>query len=90
MLLNSKGLVAVATLFIYFFYLFFLLQSHTFIITFVQYPQSSISIFFIAFAQREKPPWGAEPGFELGPAVQQASAPPTELCCTLLSYAAPY
>jgi hypothetical protein len=34
-------------------------------------------LFFIAwFAQREKPPWGAEPGFELGPAIQQASALP--------------
>jgi hypothetical protein len=28
--------------------------------------------------------------FELGPAVQQASALPTELRCTLLSWAAPY
>ncbi len=43
-----------------------------------------LSVFFIAFAQRGKPPWGAEPGFELRPAVQQASALPTELCCTLV------
>jgi hypothetical protein len=42
-----------------------------------------LSVFFIAFGQREKPPWGAEPEFELGPPVQQASALPTELCCTL-------
>jgi hypothetical protein len=37
------------------------------------------------------PPWGAEPGFELGPAVQQADALLSELRRTLgLSYAAPY
>jgi len=36
------------------------------------------------FAQREKPPWGAEPGIELGPAIQQASALPTEPRCTLV------
>ncbi len=45
---------------------------------------------------REKPPWGAEPRIELGPALQQADALPTELRRTLtelrgtlLSYAAP-
>ena len=33
-----------------------------------------ISIIIIAcFAQREKPPWGAEPGFELGPAGQRTT-----------------
>jgi hypothetical protein len=31
----------------------------------------------------EKAPWGAEPGFELGPAIQQASAQPDEPRCTL-------
>ncbi len=30
-----------------------------------------------------EPPWGAEPRFELGPALQQASALPTEPHCTL-------
>jgi hypothetical protein len=74
----------------FFLYIYFVfLQSHTFIITFVQYSlihlhlPRPLSVFFIAFAQREKPLWGAEPGFELGPAVQQASTLPTELCCTL-------
>jgi hypothetical protein len=37
----------------------------------------------------EKPPWDAEPKIELGPALQQADALPTELRRTLLSYAAP-
>ncbi len=34
-------------------------------------------------AQWEKPPWGAEPRIELGPALQQAGALPTELRRTL-------
>jgi hypothetical protein len=34
-------------------------------------------------AQWAEPPWGAEPRFELGPALQQASALPTEPHCTL-------
>ena len=57
-----------------------------------------ISIIIIAcFAQREEPPWDAEPGFELRPATQKASALPTEPRCTLteprcilLTHAAPY
>ncbi len=32
------------------------------------------------FAQQGEPPWDAEPRFELGPALQQADALPTELC----------
>ncbi len=36
------------------------------------------------------PPRGTEPGFELGPAVQQADAPLSELRRILLSYAAPF
>jgi len=36
------------------------------------------------FAQQEEPPWGAEPRFELGPALQQADALPTELRRTLI------
>jgi hypothetical protein len=43
-----------------------------------------LSVFFIAFAQGEKPPWGAELGFELRPAIQQASALPTELCTPII------
>jgi hypothetical protein len=73
------------------FYLFWLF--HTFIITFIHkyihsYPFAETSLlFFIAcFAQRETLPWGAEPGFELGPAIQQASALPTEPRCTLVEY----
>jgi hypothetical protein len=38
----------------------------------------------------EEPPWGAEPRFERGPALQQAGALPTEPRRTLLSHAAPY
>jgi hypothetical protein len=39
--------------------------------------------------QWAEPPWGAEPRFKLGPALQQASALPTEPHCTLLSHTAP-
>jgi hypothetical protein len=35
------------------------------------------------YAQQEKPSWGAEPRFELGPALQQADALPTLLRRTL-------
>jgi hypothetical protein len=35
-------------------------------------------------AQWAEPPWGAEPRFELGPALQQASALPTKPRCTLV------
>ncbi len=48
-------------------------------------------------AQWQTPPWGAELGFELGPALQRADVLPTEPCRTLtepfrtlLSHAAPY
>ncbi len=43
------------------------------------------SLLFL-FAQREKPPSGVEPGFELGPAIQQASALPTKPHCTLARF----
>ncbi len=65
------------------FYLFCLF--HTFIITIIQYifihihsPRPSLLFLHCLFAQREKPLWGAEPGFELGLAIQQASALPNE------------
>ncbi len=45
--------------------------------------ENKVLLFLLVFAQREKTPWGAEPGFELGPAIKQASALPTEPCCTL-------
>jgi hypothetical protein len=35
-------------------------------------------------AQRQKPPWGAESGFELGPALQRADVLPTDTCRTLI------
>jgi hypothetical protein len=35
-----------------------------------------ISIFFIAVGSVGEPPWGAEPRFELGPALQQAGTLP--------------
>jgi hypothetical protein len=44
-------------------------------------------VFFVLFFFI-KPSWGAKPGFDFGPAVQQASAQSTELRCSLLSYAA--
>jgi len=40
-------------------------------------------------AQQQKPPLGAEPRIELGPALQLADSLPAELRRTLLSYAAP-
>ncbi len=44
-----------------------------------------ISISSQLSAQRAEPPWVAEPRFELGPALQQASALPTEpRCCRKL------
>ncbi len=70
--------MAAATLFIY----FYLFQFHTFIIIFIQYIHP-LSISSLLVAQREKPPWGADPRFVLGPAKHQASALPTELRCTL-------
>jgi hypothetical protein len=75
---------AAATLFINF--IFF--QFHTFIITFIQYinpsPFAEASLhFFIACCSEGKPPWDSEPSFELGPAIYQASALPTELRSTL-------
>jgi hypothetical protein len=58
-------------------------------IIFIQYihpspfAEASLSIFFFACRSEGKPPYGAEPRFELGPAEQQASALPTEPGCTL-------
>ncbi len=88
-----KGLMAVATLFISFVFFNTCMPNH--IHTMIQYihpsPVAEASLHFLIalVLSGEKPPWGAEPRFELGPAVQQASALPTELRCTLLSCAAP-
>jgi hypothetical protein len=38
----------------------------------------------------KNPPWGAEPGTEVGPALQQADVILTELLAPSRSYAAPY
>jgi hypothetical protein len=55
------------------------------------YFTTGIFLFFITFiqfihrwsAQLGNPPWGAEPGIELGPALQHADALPSELRRTL-------
>jgi hypothetical protein len=77
-----------ATLFVYFSYFNIFYSIHTFIhsITFIQYNtiqsiaiRRGLSPFLHCFlAQWEKPPCGAEPRIELGPALQQADALPTE------------
>jgi hypothetical protein len=41
---------------------------------------------FTAVGSLVESPWGAEPRFELGPALQQASALPTEPHCTASFY----
>jgi hypothetical protein len=42
------------------------------------FAEASLLVLIALVLSGEKPPWGAEPRFELGPAVQQASALPTE------------
>jgi hypothetical protein len=68
-----------------FLHLFFFYTIDTYIIyskTFAKLRHISISSQLSA--QRAEPPWGAEPRFELGPALQQANALPTEPRCTEL------
>ncbi len=70
---KSKGLVAVATLFIYFVFFNACIPNH--IHTTIKYNTvthfHSPRHFLIALVlSGDKPPWGAEPRFELGPAVQ--------------------
>ena len=67
-LLFLKGLVASATLFVYFSIFFHTI--HSFIHPFAEGPL----LFPHCSSLSRGPPWGAEPGFELGPAVQQADA----------------
>ncbi len=78
-----KGLVAGATLFIYFVFFNTCILNHIHTIQSFIHLHSprplSISPFPHCTCSGEKPPWGAEPSFELGP----ASALPTELRCTL-------
>jgi len=72
------------------FYDFWLYSTYIHTITFVHYSHPSpVAEVHLQFphclrAQWEKPPWGAEPRFELGPAIQQASALPIELRCSLI------
>ncbi len=80
-----KGWVAVTSLFISFDFFKTCIPNHT-----IQYchpsPLVEASLYFlIALAlSGEKPPWDAEPRFELGPAFQQAtSALSTELRCNV-------
>ncbi len=67
-------------LFIFFHH--FKTNSNTFIHTFITFAEAAPD-FFIAFAQERDLHWGAGPGFEPGPAVQQADALLSELRRTL-------
>ena len=90
----TKGLVAVATLFIYFVFFNTCIPNH--IHTMIPYihpsPFAEASLHFLIalVPSGEKPPCGAEPRIELVPAFQQADAIPTEPRRTIqLSHAAP-
>ncbi len=82
-----------ATLLVYFSY--FITYIHTFIQshsynTFIRrHSLRPLSISSSLVCSVGEPPCGAEPRIELGPALQQADALPTELRRTILSYAAP-
>jgi hypothetical protein len=90
-----KGLVAVCHSFCLFLYFITFIQyNHP--ITFIQYIRRGLSPSpHRSVAQWERPPCGAEPGIELGPAFQQADALPTEPRRTIkprrtiMSHAAP-
>jgi hypothetical protein len=47
-------------------------------------------IIIACFPQREKPPWGADSGFELGPAMSRPAHYQLSHAAPYLSYAAPY
>jgi hypothetical protein len=69
-----------------FLFIFIFYNIHTYIhtITFIQYiypspfAEASLHFFIACVAQWGEPPCGAEPRIELGPALQQADALPTE------------
>jgi hypothetical protein len=66
-------------LFSYFFYnIHTFIQSHSYNTVIRRQSLRPLSICHRLYAQWERPPCGAEPGIELGPAFQQADAPPTE------------
>ncbi len=74
---------------LYVFFIFLLQYVHSYNHSLITFAEALLH-FFIAAGSVGEPPWGAEPRNELGPALQQASALPTELRCTLLSCAALY
>jgi hypothetical protein len=86
-LFQRFGGTAVATLFIYFVFFKTCIPNH--IHTMIKYShlspfaEASLHFLFALVLSEDKPPWGTELRFELGPAFEQASAPPTELHCTL-------
>ncbi len=73
-----------------FFYLFYHFQFHTFIIKFIQYihlspfAEAYLPFLHCLLLVGKKPP--GVPRFELGHAIQQPSALPTELRCTLTGH----
>jgi hypothetical protein len=71
-----------ATLF-YFISFSFIYTIHSHILTFINIRRGSPPFLHRWKAQWQTPPWGAESGFELGPAVQRADMLPTEPCRTL-------
>jgi hypothetical protein len=80
-----KGLVALCHSFcIYYFYFIQYIHSYIHHSTFIhKHSLRPISMSSQQPAQWAEPPWGAEPRFELGPALQQASALPSKPRCTL-------
>jgi hypothetical protein len=75
-------------LFIFIFYNIHSVQSFNHIHT-IHSPRP-LSISSSLVAQWERPPCGAEPGIELGPAFQQADALQTEPRRTIINHAAPF
>jgi hypothetical protein len=86
-----KGLVARCHSFCIFF--IFLRYTYIHLITYITFVRHhlprSLSISSSLWCSVGKPPCGAEPRIELGPALQQADALPTEQRRTMLSNAAP-
>ncbi len=82
-----------ATLFVYFSYFITFIHSFNHIHTIhlsIAFRWGLSPFLHRLSAQWERPPCGAEPRIELGPALQQADALPTEPRRTILSHAAPF
>ncbi len=88
-LINTKGLVAGCHSYRLFFIFFIFIQSHSYNTFIRHHSPGSLSMSSSLVAQWEKPPCGAELRIELGPALQQADALPTEPRRTIKSHAAP-